>query len=435
MAKIILVSGATVDANDFWVKNGAASTQERFEDQTSLNGSLVLGIGNVSATYNEFVFERGDFTFHYVGEWNVEVNGGVLASSTSASGKYDKVVIERNGEPYATLVLDEAVSVNFGTQTGIDLLGLGLDDLTNPLLSLLLGNSADGAIDNLHLNATPDLTDIAADAYHTILGNASSENINGTSAGERIDAKEGNDIVNAGGGNDVVYGRTGNDKLSGEAGDDTLVGGAGADQLNGGSGTDTASYVNATSAVVANLRAASSNAGEAKGDTYTSIENLRGTNFNDSLVGNDARNRLDGGSGNDQMFGMNADDTLVGGEGSDKLVGGLGADQLFGGFGADTFIFVNISDSIVAVRDMINDFSRAEGDKIDLSAIDARETAAGDQAFTFVGTSQFSGTAGELRYSKKEDTYVYGDVNGDGNIDLSIRLDGSIDLASSDFIL
>lgn len=435
MAKIILASSATVDANDFWVESGGASTEERFEDQTSLNGSLVLGIGNVSATYNEFVFERGDFTFHYVGEWNVEVNGGALASSTSARGKYDKVIIERNGDAYATLVLDEALSVNFGTQSGIDLLGLGLDDLTNPLIALLLGNSAEGAIDNLHLNATPDLADIAADAYHTIVGDASSEVINGTSAGERIDAKEGNDVVYALGGDDVVYGRTGNDKLYGEAGNDTLVGGQGADQLNGGTGTDTASYTNSTSAVVASLRSASSNSGDAKGDVFTSVENLRGTNFNDSLVGNDSRNRLDGSAGSDRMFGMNADDILVGGEGNDKLVGGLGADQLFGGSGADTFIFEDVSDSIVAVRDMINDFSRAEGDKIDLSAIDASVTAPGNQAFTFIGTDQFSKTAGELRYSKQDDTYVYGDLNGDGNIDFSIRFDGSLDLRSADFIL
>lgn len=73
-----------------------------------------MGIGNVTTTYSEFTFKEGEFIFHYVGQWQVEISGGVLTSSTSAEGTYNKVVIDRDGQPYATLFMDEQRSVDFG---------------------------------------------------------------------------------------------------------------------------------------------------------------------------------------------------------------------------------------------------------------------------------------------------------------------------------
>lgn len=141
------------------------------------------------------------------------------------------------------------------------------------------------------------------------------------SRADKITGTKYADVIYGHGGNDALYGNAGNDKLYGGAGNDTLVGGAGADRLYGGAGTDTASYAGATKGVVANLKSAAGNTNDAKGDSYSSIENLTGSSHSDTLTGNDAANRISGGAGND------------------RLNGGLGKDMLIGGSGNDTFVF------------------------------------------------------------------------------------------------
>ena len=142
-------------------------------------------------------------------------------------------------------------------------------------------------------------------------------------------------------------------------------------------------------------------------------------------------------SGNDRITGGSGNDRLEGFAGNDILNGRLGADRLFGGSGADKFTFKSVRDSSTDLgRDTIYDFSVSQKDKIDLSAIDARTDASGNQAFSFIGTAAFSGKAGELRYEKApSDTYISGDVNGDQVADFTIRLDDRLTVTKSYFML
>lgn len=246
------------------------------------------------------------------------------------------------------------------------------------------------------------------------------------------------DILTGNGGANTINGGAGDDTLNGGGGNDTLIGGVGADTLIGGSGTDTASYAGALAGVKANLTKASLNAGDAGGDSYSSIENLTGSSHNDTLTGNSGANVLDGGTGNDTLDGAAGNDRLYGGSGSDKLYAGAGADRLYGGSGNDTFIFKSVKDSTVSTSgmDTIYDFSVSQGDKIDLRSIDASTKSGGDQAFTFIKTAAFHKKAGELRYEKKgSDTYIYGDTDGDGSANFKIKIDTLVTFAKGDFLL
>lgn len=161
---------------------------------------------------------------------------------------------------------------------------------------------------------------------------------------------------------------------------------------------------------------------------------LRGGGGNDVLRGANGHDTLNGGIGNDRLVGGRGLDLLVGGAGDDVLVGGGESDYLFGGSGADTFV-IDAPDLhyLDAWGNFIGDFSQAEGDSIDLSALGPLIDG-GDGAFAFIGDGAFSGTAGEVRYEIVETvTVVLIDVDGDGSSDLSYEVMGPIEFTASDF--
>jgi fimbrial isopeptide formation D2 family protein/uncharacterized repeat protein (TIGR01451 family) len=252
-----------------------------------------------------------------------------------------------------------------------------------------------------------------------VSGGMGADSMTGTSGADRLEALHGND---------VLFGLGGEDSLDGGYGNDLLNGGDGADLLDGGAGLDTASYADAAGAVTASLANAAANAGEALGDAYVLVENLSGSAFGDKLSGDGGANRIEGGAGAD---------TLMGDAGNDSLLGGADGDSLAGGAGADRFIFATLAESAAASPDTIVDFSWVEGDRIDLSAIDAQAGVAGDQAFTFVGTASFSGGGqGSVRSRHVgSDTLVEIDAGNGGAAEMVIRLAGLHSPALADFVL
>lgn len=161
---------------------------------------------------------------------------------------------------------------------------------------------------------------------------------------------------------------------------------------------------------------------------------INGRQGDDALTGLGGDDRIVGGGGDDVMAGNSGNDRLVGGRGADTLIGGAGRDVLTGGNGRDTFVFGPVDLGGRAQADRITDFD-APTDTIDLTAIDA--IAGGtDDAFIFVGTTRFSGAAGELRYAVRDGfTVIQADVDGDGMTDLMIRLTGNVALTAADFML
>ena len=153
----------------------------------------------------------------------------------------------------------------------------------------------------------------------------------------------------------------------------------------------------------------------------------------DTLMGLGGSNSLRGGEGNNSLHGGSGNDFLDGGKGQDLLEGGYGRDFLVGNVGSDRFAFRAITESGAgAGADEIRDFSRGEGDKIDLSVIDANTKAYADQAFTFIGDAGFSKTPAELRY---DHGIIEGDVNGDRVADFQIFVTNGAALTVDDFVL
>jgi Ca2+-binding RTX toxin-like protein len=139
----------------------------------------------------------------------------------------------------------------------------------------------------------------------------------------------GNELIN------TVRGGAGNDQLFGGGGDDSLFGGAGADQLDGGAGFDYARYDSATAGVAVFTFQPASNTGEAAGDSYVGIEGFVGSNFADTIIGDEGVNVLIGLNGHDVLFGAGGFDSLLGANGEDSLFGGTAGDYLDGGLGFD----------------------------------------------------------------------------------------------------
>lgn len=290
--------------------------------------------------------------------------------------------------------------------------------------------------------------------------------------------------------NDNLQGDDGANTLTGGDGDDALLGGLGDDFLIGGLGTDTASYATATGGVSVDLSLTTSqNTLSAGRDRLVQVENLRGSAFNDVLTGNALSNNINGAEGNDvvhagggndtltggtgvdtfygdtgndrmsggddndrlwggdgvdslagedandALYGGTGNDTLNGGAGNDVLEGDAGADNLTGGAGTDRFVYLAAADSTYASggRDRILDFSHAQGDRINLTAIDAHPGGA-DDAFKIVNA--FTGAGGELRITESGgDWLVAMDINGDKVADMGITVISSTALVASDFFL
>jgi Ca2+-binding RTX toxin-like protein len=153
------------------------------------------------------------------------------------------------------------------------------------------------------------------------------------------DVLEGIENLIGGSGNDVISGTEATSTLAGGAGSDTLFAGNGSGvRLDGGEGIDTADFILVSGPVEADIGLGSFFAGPG-GGTIVGIENIVGSVYDDSIIGDFGVNTLDGGSGDDYLSGGSGSglDYLFGGAGNDTLNFG-GAVTASGGSGSDVFI-------------------------------------------------------------------------------------------------
>lgn len=239
-------------------------------------------------------------------EGNDTINGGAGSDTIVAGAGNDYIL---GGDGNDELWGNEGADTLAGG-TGIDIARY-LDDTSGIVANLATGAVVDG------FGNTDSL--IGIEWLH---GSHFADAITGDAQANQLQGYEGNDTINGGGGNDTLFGGTGNDVLRGGDGNDDLWGEEGNDTLDGGAGIDTLRYITALQAVVASLGAGSATDGVGGSDSFSNIENLTGSQFDDWLSGDDGANLLTAYAG------------------ADSLTGGLGNDTLWGGAGGDHYLFL-----------------------------------------------------------------------------------------------
>ena len=334
------------NGNGFWDRNGDTVS---FAGLTGTIG-LFGGGGNDTLTGSD-----GDERF-VGGAGNDTIDGGA-GNDTASYGSESS-----------------AVTVSLALTGQQDTVGAGLDTLTNienligsAFNDTLTGDSGDNTLEGGAGNDAIDGgagTDTASYA-----GAAATVTVNLATTGQQNTLGAGLDTLTS---IESLIGSAFNDTLTGDSGDNILEGGAGNDTIVGGAGTDTASYAGAAAAVTVNLATTGQQNTLGAGlDTLTSIENLIGSAFNDTLTGNSGDNVIEGGAGNDtasyagaaaavtvnlattgqqntlgagldtltsieSLIGSAFNDTLTGDSGGNILEGGAGNDAIDGGAGTDT---------------------------------------------------------------------------------------------------
>jgi Ca2+-binding RTX toxin-like protein len=369
--------------------------------------------------------------------------GGALTANDTVDGGLGEDTVVLQGDYSGGLVLDgsfvnvERISMFAGTNTNFGDPGTNLYDYDLTISDANFTNGLQVRINGAALLAGEDFTfdgSAETDAKFVVYGGRGRDDLTGGDGNDLFFFAEGGrfaegDVVDGGGGYDGLFLR-GNYTIdftqAGYAGalsgmENLTVSGANDTRYARGGGTEFDYSITWDDDLLA-----AGGVQTVNGSTLGSEESL-------------AFNGSDEANGSFRLFGGAGNDVLQGGAGADLIFGGLRGDTLTGGLGNDIFRYDTVEESNSTERDGIQDFNA--GDLIDLSRIDANTLVAGNQAFSFVGSAAFSGTAGELRFENISlggpIWMVQGDVNGDGVSDYEVVLviSPADPITAGDFVL
>lgn len=374
--------------------------------------------------------------------WNDVLRGNAAANHLRGLDGNDRLYGKGGADRLYGGTGDDTYYIGAAGALMFETAGEGTDTVRSTAATVTLGAN----VENLYLDAG-GISAVGSSVGNAMRGNSVANTLDGSFGADFLYGFEGNDTLIGGVGDDYLDGGTGNDAMSGGSGIDRYYVDSTGDTVSeaGGSGYDTVySSVNFTLADGLDRLELSGTAAIGTGNALANklygtafVNTLNGMDGDDYLYGLDGGDTLNGGNGVDRIYGGSGNDFINGGAGNDQLFGGSGDDDLTGGTGADLFRYA--ADAVTGAHwsDIIRDFSRAEGDKIDLASIDANSVGGtGNDRFAFIGNAAFGNVAGQLRtWISGSTTGIEGDMNGDGLADFSIVLIGPIALLASDFQL
>ncbi len=307
----------------------------------TVNGSAASEILFGGAGSDQFA--PGDFTLDAFGRGGDQMVGGA-GNDTFTVGPGNVSFYTIN---YALETGPNAITVNLATNTATDTFGnsdslVGIVSVTGTALNdTFTGDSTGdffapgGGNDVIDGGGGFDSLEYASNAFYNLNAAGFPDNVGisvthtGDNAGTVIDPLGGTDtFTNV----ERIRGTNYNDTFGGSAFDDSFRGYGGNDTFNGGGGFDEVDYRGdasrgATSGVTVNLATNSATDGFGATDQLNSIEQVFGTQFADTIIGDGLGNFLGGDAGNDSLNGGGGDDSLRGGAGNDTINGGNGYDR------------------------------------------------------------------------------------------------------------
>ncbi|MGQ3360675.1 MAG: beta strand repeat-containing protein [Phreatobacter sp.] len=349
-------SFAAAVTNPFGLSDAGSNTAITFADLDS-DGDQDAIIGNSLGNFRIFqnTGSASSPAFTYVGQdllglSEVGDDAAPVFADFDNDGDLDALVGREDGQfsyfqntgsptaPNFVATMNPFGLVNVGTLSNVDVGDIDADGD----LDLLVGRS-DGTIayftnvgghtgtvfsDTVTVRVTGSGGESYSETIGIHLGTLRADTITGTALSDVIyGLGQTGDTLSGGGGDDSIYGSDGNDQISGGDGNDMLVGNGGSDAINGGAGIDTVDYSASSAGVTINLATGAAGVGgDAQGDTLVSIENVTGSAFADTLVGNADANSFRGGNGDDTLTGGGGSDwfTLAVGDDRDSISGGTG---------------------------------------------------------------------------------------------------------------
>jgi Ca2+-binding RTX toxin-like protein len=246
------------------------------------------------------------------------------------------------------------------------------------------------------------------------------ENVIGTRYRDFINGSAEANVLEGRDGDDFLYGYGGDDTLIGGDGDDVLAGNEGADHFDGGEGSDWAdcgllgvAYPDPNQSIVISLANPEMNTLWAAGDTYASIENIRGSLVNDTIYGNDGDNIIVDPHGSNVLYGNGGNDTLAGSrDAADWFYGGTGEDTVDYSSEhspSDDFVTVDLLHTALNAGDAAGDrFSSIEN----IVGTEGDDTISGNSA-----NNEFRGGEGNDRFMGRYGTDA---LWGDGGSDTAV---------------